>query len=148
MLYCSIRIQDELSEGESIEATFEFIIGHPEESRFCHKVAIFGRMRGMIDFGKPMDLLSNLPGRGRKIELFFNNVNENAIERLESIEGLEKALETKVGIEFSLLSDLDLKTLSEKITIEFPNAIHGLKQSDSQMEDLFRYKAMEVPKIE
>ena len=102
----------------------------------------------MIEFGKPMDLLAQLPGKGRKIELSFNEITENAVERIESIEGIEKALETKAGTDYSLLSDLDLNSLTEKIKLEFPNTIPQLVQSDSQMEDLFRYKAMEVPKIE
>ena len=134
--------------NEQFNTTLIVITHYPEESRFCHRVAIFGRMRGMIDFGKPNDLLSQLPGKGRKIELSFNEVKENATERLESIEGIDKALETKAGTDFSIFSDIDLNTLIEQIKIEFPNSIPQVIQSDSQMEDLFRYRAMEVPKIE
>ena len=134
--------------NEQFNTTLIVITHYPEESRFCHRVAIFGRMRGMIDFGKPNDLLTQLPGKGRKIELSFNKVKENATERLESIEGIDKALETKAGTDFSIFSDIDLNTLIEQIKIEFPNSIPQVIQSDSQMEDLFRYRAMEVPKIE
>ena len=134
--------------NEQFNTTLIVITHYPEESRFCHRVAIFGRMRGMIDFGKPKDLLTQLPGKGRKIELYFNDVKENATERLESIEGIDKALETKAGTDFSIFSDIDLNTLIEQIKIEFSNSIPQVMQSDSQMEDLFRYRAMEVPKIE
>ncbi|MHA1256704.1 MAG: prenyltransferase/squalene oxidase repeat-containing protein, partial [Promethearchaeota archaeon] len=134
--------------NEQFNTTLIVITHYPEESRFCHRVAIFGRMRGMIDFGKPNDLLTQLPGKGRKIELSFNEVKENATERLESIEGIDKALETKAGTDFSIFSDMDLNTLIKQIKVEFPNSIPQIIQSDSQMEDLFRYRAMEVPKIE
>lgn len=102
----------------------------------------------MIDFGKPKDLLIQLPGKGRKIELSFNEIKENATEKLESIDGIDKALETKAGTDFSIFSDLDITTLQAKIKQEFPNSVPQIIQSDSQMEDLFRYRAMEVPKIE
>ena len=134
--------------NEQFNTTLIVITHYPEESRFCHRVAIFGRMRGMIDFGKPTDLLTQLPGKGRKIELYFNDIKENATERLESIDGIEKALETKAGKDFSIFSDFDINYLQEKIIKEFPNSVPQMIQSDSQMEDLFRYRAMEVPKIE
>jgi len=134
--------------NELFNTSLIVITHYPEESRFCHRVAIFGRMRGMIDFGKPKDLLTQLPGKGRKIELYFNDVKENAIERLESIEGIDKVLETKAGTDFSIFSDIDLNTLTEQIKQEFPNSIPQMIQSDSQMEDFFRYRAMEVPKLE
>lgn len=102
----------------------------------------------MIDFGKPNNLISQLPGRGRKIELYFNEIQENAIKRLESIEEIDIALENKVGTDFVLFTDLDLNTIYEKIKEEFPKSIPQVLQSDSKMEDFFRIKALKVPEIE
>jgi hypothetical protein len=117
-------------------------------SRFCHKVAIFGWQRGMVDFGKPKDLLSQLTGKGRAIELYFNDIQENIILRLESIDGIEIELENKAGMEFSLFKDLDLITIYEKITKEFPILIPQVMQLDAKMEEYFRIKAIKVPEIE
>jgi len=135
--------------NEQFNTTLIVITHYPEESRFCHHVAIFGRNRGMIDYGRPKDLLAQLPGKGRTVELNFNDIVDNGVERLESIEGIEKALENKVGTDFALLSNLNLSSLYDRIEIEFgSDAIKSLKQRDSLMEEFFRYKAMEVPVIE
>jgi len=134
--------------NEQFNTTLIVITHYPEESRFCHKVAIFGRNRGMIDFGKPKDLLTQLPGEGRKIELYFNDVKINVVERLESIDGIEYALENKAGTDFSLFADLDLNTLYKKIKQEFPKSIPQMMQSDAKMEEYFRIKAIKVPEIE
>ena len=134
--------------NEQFNTTLIVITHYPSESQFCHKLCIFGRGRGMIDFGKPNNLISQLPGRGRKIELYFNEIQENAIKRLESIEEIDIALENKVGTDFVLFTDLDLNTIYEKIKEEFPKSIPQVLQSDSKMEDFFRIKALKVPEIE
>jgi len=135
--------------NEHFNCTFIIVTHYPEESKFCHQVAIFGRNRGMIDYGRPKDLLAQLPGKGRTIDLSFKDVQENAVERLESIEGIDKALENKVGTDFSILTDLNTRTLVDRIEIEFGfDAIESVKQRDSRMEEYFRYRAMEVPVIE
>ncbi|MFX1393244.1 MAG: ATP-binding cassette domain-containing protein, partial [Promethearchaeota archaeon] len=135
--------------NEQFSTTLIVVTHYPEESRFCHRVAIFGRNRGMMDFGKPKDLLVDLPGKGRTVELYFEEIQENVADRLESIEGIEKALENKVGTDFALLSDLNLNSLYDKIQIEFGvDTIKNLKQRDSLMEEYFRYLSMEIPKIE
>ncbi|TFG27917.1 MAG: ATP-binding cassette domain-containing protein [Promethearchaeota archaeon] len=134
--------------NEQYNTTLIVITHYPEESRFCHKVAIFGRLRGMIDFGSPRELLVQIPGKGRKIELYFNQVQENVIEKLESIEGIEIALERREGTEFLLFTDLDVDTLFNRINQKFPQSIPQILQSDAQMEDYFRIKAIKVPEIE
>ncbi|MEJ2249798.1 MAG: ATP-binding cassette domain-containing protein [Candidatus Lokiarchaeota archaeon] len=135
--------------NEKFNTTLIVITHYPEEGKFCHKIIIFGRNRGMIDSGSPNDLLTQLPGGGRTVDLYFYDVQENAIERLESIEGIEKALENKVGTDFAILSDLNLESLRENIEEEFgTHSILGLKQTDTKMEEYFRYRAMEIPQIE
>lgn len=129
--------------------TLRVITHYPEESRFCHKVVIFGRNRGMIDFGSPRDLLSYLPGDGRSIDLSFIKPQPNALHRLEEMNGIEKALENRAGTDFTLLSDLNLTQIKKRIKDEFgEDNIKTFQQTDSKMESLFRYKAMEVPKID
>ncbi|MBN1800295.1 MAG: ATP-binding cassette domain-containing protein [Candidatus Lokiarchaeota archaeon] len=135
--------------NEEFNTTLIVITHYPEESRFCNKVAIFGRGRGLIDFGHPKDLLGQLPGKGRTIGLIFRNTEEKALERLESILGISKALENKAGMEFSLLSDLNIRELKSRIELEFGlSSIAELKQTDSKMEEYFRYRAMDVPSDE
>ncbi len=135
--------------NEQFKTTLVVITHYPEESRFCNLVAIFGRKRGMIDFGQPKNLLVNLPGKGRSIEITFRESKENVIARLELIEGIEKVLENKANIKFSIFSNLNIDKLIEKIEVEMgKDSIQELKQRDSKMEQYFRYKAMEVPKVE
>ena len=135
--------------NEQFKTTLIVITHYPEESRFCNLVGIFGRKRGMIDFGEPMSLLANLPGKGRSIEIEFKRMKENVISRLESIEGVEKVLENKVGTDYSIFTNLNLDNLIKDIKKEMGSrSIKGIKQVDSKMEQYFRYKAMEVPKGE
>jgi len=135
--------------NEQFRTTLIVITHYPEESRFCNSVAIFGRNRGMIDFGKPKELLAQLPGKGRSIDITFKEIKENVIKRLESIAGIEKVLENKAGFDYSLFTDLNINDLHEKIEGEIGiGSIQKVKQIDSKMEQFFRYKAMEVPKIE
>ncbi|MFX1408942.1 MAG: ATP-binding cassette domain-containing protein, partial [Promethearchaeota archaeon] len=135
--------------NEQFKTTLVVITHYPEESRFCNLVAIFGRKRGMIDFGQPKNLLANLPGKGRSIEITFKESKQNVIARLELIEGIEKILENKANISFSIFTNLNIDNLVEKIEAEMgKDSIQELKQMDSKMEQYFRYKAMEVPKVE
>ena len=135
--------------NEQFGTTLIVITHYPEESRFCHRVAIFGRNRGVIDFGKPKDLLAQLPGKGRSIEICFKELKENVIEALESIDGIESVLENKAGTDYSLFTELNLKELIEKIENEIgKDSIQEIKQIDSKMEQFFRYKLIEVPEIE
>ncbi|MHA1414416.1 MAG: ATP-binding cassette domain-containing protein, partial [Promethearchaeota archaeon] len=135
--------------NEQYNTTLIVITHYPEESRFCHYVAIFGRKRGMIDFGRPKELLEQLPGKGRSIEVTFKEVKENVIENLERLERIDKVLENKAGTDYSIFTDLNLEELKEVIENIFgENSIELMKQIDAKMEQYFRYKAMEVPKIE
>ena len=135
--------------NEQLGTTLIVITHYPEESRFCNRVAIFGRNRGVIDFGKPKDLLAQLPGKGRSIEVCFNEIKEKAIHRLETIEGIDSVLENKVGTDYSIFTNLNVNELTIKIENEVGiNTIKDIKQIDSKMEQFFRYKLIEVPEIE
>ncbi|TFF63753.1 MAG: ATP-binding cassette domain-containing protein [Promethearchaeota archaeon] len=135
--------------NERFNTTLVVITHYPEESKFCHKIVIFGRNRGMIDLGSPNDLLTQLPGKGRTVEAYFYDIEENPIKRLEALQGIEKALENKVGTDFALLTNLNIEDLRKKIEQEFgEHSVLGLKQTDTKMEEYFRYRAMEVPEIE
>lgn len=135
--------------NENFNTTLVVITHYPEEARFCNKVVIFGRNRGMIDYGIPRELLNAVPGKGRSIQLEFANIEENGVERLEAIDGIDKALEMKVGIHYAIYSDLSLTDATKRIKKVFgEDSIGEIKQTDSKMEELFRYRAMEVPKFE
>ncbi len=135
--------------NEQFKTTLIVITHYPEESRFCNMVAIFGRKRGMLDFGEPIKLLATLPGKGRSIEITFKKIRKNVISRLESIEGIDKVLENKAGTEYSIFTDLNIDNLINEIEeVIGKDSILDIKQIDSKMEQYFRYKAMEVPKVE
>jgi ABC-2 type transport system ATP-binding protein len=135
--------------NEQFGTTLIVITHYPEESRFCNRVAIFGRNRGVIDFGKPKNLLAQLPGKGRSIEVCFKESKEDVIQRLEAIEGIESVLENKAGTDYSLFTNLNVNDLMNRIEIEVgQDAILEIKQIDSKMEQFFRFKLIEVPEIE
>ncbi len=135
--------------NEQFNTTLIVISHYPEESRFCHAVAIFGRNRGLIDYGHPKELLNQMPGGGRAIHLTFKEIHEDAGEKLEQIEGIEKALEIEVGQHFAVYSDDNLLELEAKISNIFGGgSIQSLNQSDAKMESYFRYKSMEVPDLD
>ncbi|MFX1557578.1 MAG: prenyltransferase/squalene oxidase repeat-containing protein [Promethearchaeota archaeon] len=135
--------------NEQFKTTLIVITHYPEESRFCNYVAIFGRKRGMIDYGKPKQLLTELPGKGRSIQVIFKEFKTDVINTLESIQGVEKVLEDKAGTDYSIFTNLNINDLFEKIEGEYGiGSIEKLKQTDSRMEQYFRFKAMEVPKVE
>ena len=135
--------------NEQFNTTLIVISHYPEESRFCHAVAIFGRNRGLIDYGHPKALLDQMPGKGRAIHLNFHEIQQEGVEKLEQIEGVEKALEIEVGQHFALYSNDNLLFLEAKISNVFGGgSIESLVQTDAKMEEYFRYRAMEVPDID
>ena len=103
----------------------------------------------MIDFNRPSELLAQLSGKGRTIKLIFKDIQENGVERLESIAEIDNALENKIGTDYCIFTDLPLINILEKVKLEFGiNSIQTIEQTDSKMEEYFRIKALEVPKIE
>ncbi len=131
--------------NEQFNTTLIIITHYPEESRFCDKVAIFGRYRGLIDYGDPKDLLDQLPGKGRTIQLTFKQIQQNALEKLNNIEGIAKALEDKAGTDYSIFTDLTLNQVEEKIKPIFSEGVlKKITQSESRMEEYFRYRTIEI----
>jgi len=103
-------------------------------------------------------ITSKLPFRGEyEAEVLYSILNEEPEPLTRYKKGvsddlqriIDKALENKAGTDFSILSDLNLSSLEEKIKLNFGNdSIKDIKQNDTKMEQYFRYKAMEVPKLE
>nr|MDO8085397.1 ATP-binding cassette domain-containing protein [Candidatus Sigynarchaeum springense] len=131
--------------NEQFSTTFIVITHYPEESRYCDKVAIFGRKRGMIDFGNPSALLKLLPGNGRAVLLQFTAKQEDALTTLRTIEGIDSVLEKKDGEHFTVFSDEGIERIKERITNKFgADVVKALMQVDVEMEDYFRYKSLET----
>lgn len=131
--------------NEQFGTTFIVITHYPEESRYCDKVAIFGRKRGMVDFGNPSALLKLLPGNGRAISLQFTSKQENALPTLRAIAGIDSVLEKKDGEHFTVFTDDGVERVRERIATMFgKDAIKAFMQVDVEMEDYFRYKSLEA----
>ncbi len=131
--------------NEQFGTTFIVITHYPEESRFCDKVAIFGRKRGMIDFGNPRQLLCLLPGHGRAIDLLLNNKVATSMEILKKQPWISNVLEKKDGEYFTIFTDEGIVDVRRKIEKLFKTSdIKAITQEDVEMEDYFRYKALEV----
>jgi len=127
------------------KTTLIVITHYPEESRFCNKVAIFGRKKGLIDFGKPTDLLALLPGGGRAIEIKYAEQVENALTKFGKITAIDKVLEKNLGKEFVIFTELNTFQLKMEISKEIPEIETAeITQVDARMEDFFRYRFLEV----
>ncbi len=60
-------------------------------------LVIFGRKKGLIDFGEPNDLLALLPGNGRAIELKFGQQILDAARIMMQIPDIDRVLERNLG---------------------------------------------------
>ena len=131
--------------NERLNTTLIVITHYPEESRYCNKVAIFARKKGMIDYGTPNDLLALLPGAGRAIEMKFRTEINGAAHTLMTIPDVDKVLERNLGQEFVIFSNLTIAELQNRVEQTIPEAtIDYIGQTDARMEDFFRYRFLEV----
>ncbi|MHA1267070.1 MAG: prenyltransferase/squalene oxidase repeat-containing protein [Candidatus Helarchaeota archaeon] len=132
--------------AERNNTTLVVITHYPEESKFCTKVAIFGRKRGMIDFGHPRDLIKNLPGAGRTIEISLDpKIGKITIDLLPLLKKISKfVLEEKRGIQYRIFSDLPMTTLKQTLIKALGTDLIHVKQSEATLVDYFRIKSLEV----
>jgi ABC-type multidrug transport system ATPase subunit len=139
--------------NETMGTTFIVITHYPEEARYCNKVAIFGRGRGLVDYGTPEELLSQLPGQGRALQLhlkkpypqsreFLQNITKQRIEGEHVI-----ILEMKSNHHFLIFSNLPISTIRSKLESKqspLNGRIQRITQVDAQMEHFFRFRMLEV----
>ncbi|MHA1131972.1 MAG: ABC transporter ATP-binding protein, partial [Candidatus Helarchaeota archaeon] len=134
--------------AETHNTTLIVITHYPEESKFCTRVAIFGRKRGLIDFGHPRELIQNLPGRGRVIDIILSNkiehIHVDILPILENVPQIEFVLEEKKGSRYRAFTNLPVQTLKEILIQALGTQLIELKQSDATLVDYFRIKSLEV----
>jgi ABC-2 type transport system ATP-binding protein len=131
--------------NERLNTTFIVITHYPEEAMFCDKVAIFGRNKGLIDFGVPRDMLGILPGGGRAIELVFKSPHQDSMEKLRAIPDMDTILERKLGEEYLLFTRSAIIDIENYIRRNHPELeIQYIGATDARMEDYFRYRFLEV----
>ncbi|MFX1515536.1 MAG: ATP-binding cassette domain-containing protein [Promethearchaeota archaeon] len=139
--------------NETMGTTFIVITHYPEEARYCNKVAIFGRGRGLVEYGTPEELLSQLPGQGRALQLHLKKPYPQSREFLQNIakqpiEGEQViVLELKRNHHFLIFSDLPVSSI--RSLLEFKDSllngkIQKITQVDAQMEHFFRFRMLEV----
>lgn len=129
-------------------STLIVITHYPEESKFCTRVAIFGRKRGLIDFGHPRELLANLPGKGRAIDIILDDTDEKTnvdlLPILKKISQIEFLLEEKKGSRYRLFTNLPVATIKDLLAQVLGTQSFTVKQSESTLIDYFRIKSLEV----
>jgi ABC-type multidrug transport system ATPase subunit/prenyltransferase beta subunit len=134
--------------AETHHTTLIVITHYPEESKFCTRVAIFGRKRGLIDFGHPRELIQNLPGRGRAVDIILSDqiqrVHVDLLPILEKVPQIEFILEEKKGSRYRAFTNLPVQTLKDILTQALGTSLIELKQSDATLVDYFRIKSLEV----
>ena len=143
-------IRDQLWEtllkvNEKYETTLIVITHYPEESRYCTRCAIFGRKRGMIDYGPPRELLTNLAGSGRAIEINLISDGINLLEYLKSIPQFEFILEDRRNERYKIFTDLSTMQIKSILSSKFnENEIKNISQIEATMSDYFRLKSLEI----
>ncbi len=124
------------------------ITHYPEESKFCSRVAIFGRKRGLIDFGHPQELIDNLPGSGRAVDVILkeqiSQVHVNLLPILEKMPQIEFVLEEKRGQQYRLFSNLPLTSIRSIVVKALGTELIEVNQSEATLVDYFRIKSLEV----
>jgi len=134
--------------AEQLNTSLIVITHYPEESKFCTRVAIFGRKRGLIDFGHPQELINNLPGSGRAVDIILkesiSHVTVDLLPILEKIPEVEFVLEEKRGQRYRIFSHLPLNTLRAHLVRSLGTELIELKQSEATLVDYFRIKSLEV----
>lgn len=132
--------------AEQHNTTLVVITHYPEESKFCTKVAIFGRKRGLIDFGHPAELIKNLPGTGRAIEISLDpriqTVRVNLLPLLQKLSRF--VLEEKRGTQYRIFSDLPMQSVKDMLVKSLGTELIKVKQSEATLIDYFRIKSLEV----
>jgi ABC-2 type transport system ATP-binding protein len=137
-----------LNLAELHNTTLVVITHYPEESKFCTKIAIFGRKRGLIDFGPPLELINNLPGAGRALDITVKESIEHLtvelLPLLKKISQIEFVLEEKKGSRYRVFSNLPVNTLRDALIRALGTTLIEIKQSEATLIDYFRIKSLEV----
>ncbi|TFF89342.1 MAG: ATP-binding cassette domain-containing protein [Promethearchaeota archaeon] len=134
-----------LQVNEKYQTTLVVITHYPEESRYCTKCAIFGRKRGMIDYGKPEELVMNLPGSGRAIEINLKSNKPDLYEYLRTIPEFEFILEERRNERYKIFTNLTVSDVSRKLNTKFEEQeIGNVSQIEATMSDYFRLKSLEI----
>ncbi len=129
--------------NERYNTTLVVITHYPEESKFCHKVAIFARKRGMVDYGPPERLIATVPGRGRAIDLTLKRFEEDAFKKLKEVKQFEMVLEKRAGLKYLVFTDLDLNDAYIHLkNVLGEDHIEAISQTETKMEDYFRYRML------
>ncbi|HUY00046.1 MAG TPA: prenyltransferase/squalene oxidase repeat-containing protein [Candidatus Deferrimicrobium sp.] len=137
-----------LNLAEIHNTTLIVITHYPEESKFCTKVAIFGRKRGLIDFGPPLELINNLPGSGRALDVNLKEsiapISVDLLPILQKVPQIEFFLEEKKGSRYRIFSNLPAKTLRAILIQALGTPLIEITQSEATLVDYFRIKSLEV----
>ncbi|MFW9991781.1 MAG: ATP-binding cassette domain-containing protein [Candidatus Odinarchaeota archaeon] len=144
--------------NEIMGTTFIIITHYPEEARYCNKIAIFGRGRGLVDYGTPEELLTQLPGQGRALQLHLKvPVPESRVflqlltEKQQAKEEAFVVLEIKSNHHFLIFSNLSVSEIDSLLANEespLKGKIQKISQVDAQMEHFFRFRMLEVGNFE
>jgi ABC-type multidrug transport system ATPase subunit len=131
--------------AEHHNTTLIVVTHYPEESKFCTKIAIFGRKRGLIDFGPPPELINNLPGSGRAVDLILQIPTPgDPLPLLKQIPEIEFVLEEKRHAHYRMFTNLPVATIQSLAIEALGTESLTAKQSEATMVDYFRIKSLEV----
>ncbi len=134
-----------LKVNDKYQTTLIVITHYPEESRYCTKCAIFGRKRGMIDFGTPKELISSLPGSGRAIEVLIQSDKKDVLSILRGIPQFSSVLEERKNEKFRIFTDLTRSEILDVLVTKFEAyEIKDIQQIEATMSDYFRLKSLEI----
>jgi len=85
---------------------------YPQEAEFCDKVAVFLKGKSLVSFGSPERLKRSLPREGYAVGIILKDVNPNAAEILEKLEGVRFVLQR--GELLKVFTDEQLNIMAER----------------------------------
>jgi len=131
--------------AEHHNTTLIVVSHYPEESKFCTRMAIFGRKRGMIDYGPPQELINNLPGSGRSVDLILQAPSSiDPLPILKKLPEIDFVLEEKRHLQYRLFTNLPVATIQSLVVQALGIQSLTLRQTEATMVDYFRIKSLEV----
>jgi len=131
--------------AEHHNTTLIVVSHYPEESKFCTRMAIFGRKRGMIDYGPPQELINNLPGSGRAVDLILREPSSiDLLPILKKLPDIDFVLEEKRHLQYRFFTNLPVATIQSLVVQALGIKSLTLRQTEATMVDYFRIKSLEV----
>ncbi|MEE8168131.1 MAG: ATP-binding cassette domain-containing protein [Candidatus Hydrothermarchaeales archaeon] len=120
------------SEKKTVVFTTHFM----DEAEHCDEVIIVGNAQ-ILAKGSPSELARKMPGRGKVVHIILEEVSEDLVSKISSLEGVRKVIREGRVLKFIMDSPKPIE-ISQKIE-EFGGVIEEAKIAKAGMKEVFVY---------